>query len=124
MKRVTADQAARCVRAGDTVLIGGSGGGHAVPEALIEALERRYLAEREPNKLTSVHPVGIGDGASRGINRLAHEGLLRRIVCGTFINSPLISDLALADKVAGYTLPHGALSQLMREMPAVPPGPT
>ena len=48
MKRVTADQAAKIVQSGDTLLIGGSGGGHAVPEALIAALERRFLAEREP----------------------------------------------------------------------------
>src|SRR5271155_5254050 len=68
--------------------------------------------------ITSIHPVGIGDGRSHGINRLAHEGLLKRVVCGTFVNSPLISDLAIADKIEGYTLPQGVLSQLMREMAA------
>ena len=46
MKVITADDAARHVRSGDTLLIGGSGGGHAVPEALIAAVERRFLAER------------------------------------------------------------------------------
>ena len=60
MKRVTADQAAKIIESGDAILIGGSGGGHAVPEALIEALERRYLVEREPRNITSIHPVGIG----------------------------------------------------------------
>ncbi|MBV9220766.1 MAG: 3-oxoacid CoA-transferase [Methylobacteriaceae bacterium] len=122
MRLVTADQAASCIRSGDTVLIGGSGGGHAVPEALIEAIEQHYLAEREPRNLTSVHPVGIGDGATHGVNHLAHEGLLKRIVCGTFVNSPRMSELALADKVEGYTLPQGTLSQLMREMAAGRPG--
>jgi propionate CoA-transferase len=99
MKRVTADQAAKIIESGDAILIGGSGGGHAVPEALIEALERRYLVEREPRNITSIHRVGIGDGRAHGINRLAHEGLLKRVVCGTFVNSPLISDLAIADKI-------------------------
>lgn len=117
MQRVTADQAAGIIQPGDTVVIGGSGGGHAVPEALIAALERRYLAEGQPRGITSLHPVGIGDGR-HGLNRLAHEGLLKRVICGTFSNSPLISDLALADKVEGYTLPQGVLSQLMREMAA------
>ena len=42
MRVVTADEAVRLIHDGDTVLIGGSGGGHAVPEALIVALERRY----------------------------------------------------------------------------------
>jgi len=122
MKRVTAHQAVKVIQSGDTILIGGSGGGHAVPEALIEALERRYLVESEPHKITSIHPVGIGDGTSQGVNRLAHSGLLKRIVCGTFSNSPLISDLAIADQIEAYTLPQGVLSQLMREMAAGRPG--
>ena len=98
MKVVSADKAVEFIRSGDTILIGGSGGGHAVPEALIGALERRYLTTGEPRGVASVHPVGIGNGSTQGVNRLAHEGLLRRIVCGTFVNSPLISDLAMADR--------------------------
>ena len=46
---LTLEQAASLVRDGDTVLVGGSGGGHAVPEAFIEALPRGYetlLGER------------------------------------------------------------------------------
>jgi propionate CoA-transferase len=110
------------VRSGDTVLIGGSGGGHAVPEALLVALERRFLAEGSPTSITTVHPVGLGDGRGLGAGHLAHEGLLKRVVCGTFVNSPKTSDLAIADKIEGYTLPQGALSLLMREMAAGRPG--
>lgn len=122
MRRVTADEAVQIIRSGDTILIGGSGGGHAVPEALLEAVERRFLAEGEPRNITAVHPVGLGDGGSRGAGHLAHEGLLKRAVCGTFVNSPKISDLAIADKIEGYTLPQGALSQLTREVAAGRPG--
>ena len=122
MKVVSAHKAVEFIRSGDTILIGGSGGGHAVPEALIGALERRYLTTGEPRGIASVHPVGIGNGSTQGVNRLAHEGLLRQIVCGTFVNSPLISELAMADMIEGYTLPQGALSQLMREMAAGRPG--
>ncbi|MFC7398980.1 acyl CoA:acetate/3-ketoacid CoA transferase [Chelatococcus sp. GCM10030263] len=122
MKRVTADEAVKLIHSGDTVLIGGSGGGHAVPEALMAALERRFLAEGEPRAITAVHPVGLGDGDKHGANHFAHEGLLKRVISGTFVNSPKISDLALADKIEGYTLPQGALSLLMREMAAGRPG--
>jgi propionate CoA-transferase len=115
---VTADEAVKVIRNGDTLLIGGSGGGHAVPEALMAAVERRFLAEGAPREITALHPVGLGDGDTLGANHFAHGGLLKRIVCGTFVNSPKISDMALADKVEGYTLPQGALSQLMREMAA------
>lgn len=69
MRVVTADEAVRLIHDGDTVLIGGSGGGHAVPEALIVALERRFLREGHPNGITSLHPVGIGDEDTKGVGR-------------------------------------------------------
>ena len=122
MRRVTADEAAGLVRDGDTILVGGSGGGHAVPESLMAAVERRFLATGAPRHITSIHPVGLGDGGNLGAGHFAHEGLLKRIVCGTFVNSPKISDLAVADKIEGYTLPQGALSQLTREIAAGRPG--
>ncbi len=118
MRRVTADEAARVVRSGDTILTGGSGGGHAVPEALMAALGRRFLAEGEPRGLISVHPVGLGDDQTLGAGHFAHEGMLKRVVCGTLVNSPKLAELALADQVEAYTLPQGALSQLTREMAA------
>jgi len=122
MRRVTADEAAQIVRSGDTILIGGSGGGHAVPDAIMAAVERRFLSSGEPRGVTCIHPVGLGDGKTLGAGHFAHEGLLKRIVCGTFVNSPEISNLAIADKIEGYTLPQGALSELMREIAAGRPG--
>jgi propionate CoA-transferase len=122
MRVVTADDAVRLVHDGDTVLIGGSGGGHAVPEALIAALERRFLQDGHPQGITSLHPVGIGDEATQGVSRFAHSGMLKRIVCGSFIDSPAIEGLASRDEIEAYTLPQGALSQLMREMAAGRPG--
>jgi propionate CoA-transferase len=110
------------IRSGDTVLVGGSGGGHAVPEVLLAALEQRFLAEGEPRNLTALHPVGLGNGATLGANHFAHEGLLQRAIGGTLVNSTKVAELALAEKIDAYTLPQGALSQLMREMAAGRPG--
>lgn len=115
---VTAQEAAKVVRNGDTLLIGGSGGGHAVPDALMAALGQRYATTGKPENITALHPVGLGDGIDQGAGHLAHEGLLARVVSGTFVNSPKISDLVLAGKIEGWTLPQGVLSQLMREMAA------
>lgn len=51
MRIVTADEAVSLLCDGDTLMISGSGAGHATPEALLEALERRYQAQNSPDNL-------------------------------------------------------------------------
>ena len=122
MEKITADEAALLVRDGDAILISGSGGGHSVPEALLAAVERRFLAEAQPRGLTSVSVVGVGDRAALGASHLAHEGLLRRAITSALVDSPGLVRLAAEDKIEAYTLPQGVLSQLMRDMAAGRPG--
>ena len=122
MEKITADEAAQLIQDGDAVLISGSGGGHAVPEALLAAVERRFLAEQKPCGITSVSIVGIGDRAALGATHLAHEGLLKRAITSALVDSPGLVRLAAEDRIEAYTLPQGALSQLMRDMAAGRPG--
>jgi propionate CoA-transferase len=122
LRVLSVDQAVKIIHDGDTILIGGSGGGHAVAESLIVALERRYLEAQKPKDITLLHPVGIGDGVEQGVNHLAHAGLLKRIITGAFVNSPAVAEMAIAGTVEAYNLPQGALSQLMREMASGRPG--
>jgi propionate CoA-transferase len=119
---ISAGQAAKLVESGDTLLIGGSGAGHSVPDMLIAAIGARYTAEGAPGNLTTVHPVGLGDRANRGIGHLAHPGQLKRVVCGTLVDSPPVERLAVQNRIEAYTLPQGCLSQLTREMAAGRPG--
>lgn len=122
MKVVTADVAVGLVRDGDTIVTGGSGGGHAVPEALLAALEKRFLETGSPRQLTSVHPVGLGDRGKLGAAHFAHKDLLKRVVTGTLVDSPPLADMVARDETEAYTLPQGVLSQLMREIAAGRPG--
>lgn len=114
--------AAGLIRDGDAVLFGGSGGGHAVPEAIIEALAGRYRASGAPRGLTLISIVSLGDWGATGFNHLAEPGLARRVISGGFNNCPRFAALALADEIEAYTLPQGTLSQLMRDMAAGRPG--
>jgi len=118
MRRVTAEQAASVLRDGDTLLIGGSGGGHAVPDALLEALGIRFRTQGSPRAITALHPVGLGDGGHRGTGHLAQKGLVKRSIAGSYVNSPPMGAMALRDEIEAWSLPQGALSQLMREMAA------
>ena len=52
-----------------------------VPEALLKALERRYLKTSTPRNLSLLATAGQGDGKA-GLNRVGHEGLLRKVVAG------------------------------------------
>src|SRR6185503_11210170 len=122
MEKITADEAAQLVRDGDAILISGSGGGHSVPEALLAAVEARFLAEQSPRGLTSISVVGVGDRAALGASHLAHEGLLRRAITSALVDSPGLVTLAAENKIEAYTLPQGVLSQLMRDMAAGRPG--
>jgi propionate CoA-transferase len=119
---VDARGAASLVRDGDCVLFGGSGGGHAVPEAVIEELGQRFVDTGAPQGLTLMSIVSLGDWAETGFNLLAHPGLARRVISAGFNNCPKIAALALADRIEAYTLPQGTLSQLCRDMAAGRPG--
>jgi propionate CoA-transferase len=122
MEKITADEAAQLVADGDAILISGSGGGHSVPEALLAAVERRFLAEHKPLGLTSISVVGVGDRAALGASHLAHEGLLHRAITSALVDSPGLVRLAAENKIQAYTLPQGVLSQLMRDMAGGRPG--
>ncbi len=64
---ITAEDAAQMIESGDTLVIGGSGAGHAIPEKLIEALGNRFQATLQPQSLTVVHISGMGDQGTKGL---------------------------------------------------------
>ena len=122
LKVVTFEEAVGLIEDGDNIVIGGSGGGHAVPERLIVSLRERYDQTGGPHDLTLIHPVGIGDMDTQGVGLLAIPDLLKRIVTGALVNTPAIQKMAQEDTIEAYNLPQGALSQLMREMASGRPG--
>jgi propionate CoA-transferase len=119
---ITLDAAVSLARDGDHVLIGGSGGGHAVPEAWIAGLAERFRATGRPRELSLLSVVAIGDWKTTGFGRLAQPGLVKRVVSAGFNNCPAIGAMAAADEIEAYTLPQGVLSQLCRDMAAGRPG--
>ncbi len=122
VKVIGVSEAVCLIRDNDCVYFGGSGGGHAVPEMLIEALRDRFAAQGAPRALTLASSVSIGDWNSTGFNLLADPKLVRRVISGGFNNCPKIAALAIADEIEAYTLPQGALAQLCRDMAAGRPG--
>lgn len=120
--RVTADEAAGKISDECTVAVTGSGGGVLEPDALLAALEKRFLETGRPRGLTFVHALGIGDRHRRGTNRFAHVGLTKRVIGGHWTWSPSLMGLAQRGEIEAYTFPSGVLSQLFREIGARRPG--
>src|ERR1044072_3180510 len=76
------------LRGGDAVPPGGAGGGLVESACLHAAIEQRFLETQHPRDLTVIHSLGIGDRKARGMNRFAHDGMVKRVIGGHWVWSP------------------------------------
>lgn len=93
-----------------------------IPEALHAALEKRFVETDGPRNLTLIMTAGAGDSKGLGTGRLHHDGLLGRVIAANFGRMPKVAQAAQDNKILGYNLPQGVISQLYRACAAGQPG--
>ncbi len=120
-KVISADEAIALISDGDVVTTTGFVQS-CIPEALHAALEKRFLETNGPRDLTLMMCAGAGDSKGLGTGRLHHEGLLKRVIAANFGRMPKVAEAAQNNKIQGYNLPQGVISQLYRACAAGQPG--
>ncbi|MCK1509367.1 CoA-transferase [Bradyrhizobium sp. 18] len=105
--------------------------GWVTPDALLKALGDRFRKTTAPRDLTFYFPVGTGDAQGiKGMDHVAQEGLMKRIVSGSYINPtdpltgkrPELMRLIRENKIEAYSWPLGATMHWLREVARRGPG--
>jgi propionate CoA-transferase len=112
LKKVISAQDAIAIVQDEDVLASSGYGGHGTADQLLLALEQRFLDNGSPRNLTLV----------KGLNRLGHEGLLKRVIGGHYGLIPTIEKLAVENKIEAYNIPEGVITHLYRDIASGKPG--
>lgn len=127
-KTVSAETAAARI-ADNAVVTVSSSSGLGCPDRVLAAIGARFAAEGRPRNLTTIHPIAAGDMYGiKGIDHLAQDGLLSRIIAGSYPSGPSslpmpeIWKMLVEDRVAAYNVPSGILFDMHRDAAARRPG--
>lgn len=91
--------------------------------SILKEVERSYLEEGRPCDLTYVHTCGQASaGHSGGLQYIAHEGLLKRVIGGHWGQSSNMMKLIDENRIEAFNLPQGQMANLFHSMALREPG--
>lgn len=121
-KIITAQEAANLIEDGAFVACTTNGLG-GVPEDLLAGIEERFKKENHPQNITFANACGLGNTQEgRGLDHLAYEGLIKRLVSGHTGLAPNMAAFAAEGKTEAYMLPQGVMTHLYRSTASKGPG--
>jgi propionate CoA-transferase len=129
LKPVISPRAAASLIRDGAVLSVSSSSGLGCPDTVLKAIGARFMAEGEPRDLTALHPIAAGDMYGiGGIDHLAHPGLLKRVIAGSFpsgpssLASPKIWRMINENEVEAYNIPSGIMFEMHNQAAVRGPG--
>ena len=91
--------------------------------SILKEIERRFLETGHPKDLTYVHTCGQASaGLPGGLQYIAHEGLIKRVIGGHWGQSSNMMRLIAEDRVEAFNLPQGQMANLFHSMALREPG--
>ena len=120
-KDISAADAVACIQDGMTLAVDGFVGS-VCPEELLIALEQRFLDTQHPAGLTVWASTGSGDTRGKGLDRLHHAGIVKRLVVSYLNLNRKLQKRLVDNEIEGYLLPLGVMVQMYREIAAGRPG--
>jgi propionate CoA-transferase len=129
-KICSAQEAVSIVEDGDVVSSVGVIGWFT-PDDVLKTLGERFEQTASPKELTFYFPCGLGDSVEiRGMDHVAREGMMKRVVSGSYINPtnpktgarPELMRLIQNNLVEAYSWPIGASMHWLREVARRSPG--
>jgi len=118
---LTASEAIDLIKDDSMIIFEGFIGiGHA--EELTATIEKKFLEVGHPKNLSIMFCAGQGDAKDKGLNHLAHDGLIKRAIGGHYNLVPKIGKMAVENRIEAYNFPQGVLSHLVRDIASGGPG--
>ena len=121
-KFITAAEAAAMIKDNSTVGINGFIS-FCLADDILTEIENRYISEKHPRNISVVNVAGVGgDGKDRGMNHLAHEGLMKRLLCSNLSLANKVYPLIMNNAFPTFMIPQGVLANMMRAITSGKPG--
>lgn len=121
-KFITATEAAAMIKDNSTVGINGFIS-FCLADDILTEIENRYISEKHPRNISVVNVAGVGgDGKDRGMNHLAHEGLMKRLLCSNLSLANKVYPLIMNNAFPTFMIPQGVLANMMRAITSGKPG--
>src|SRR5205809_6293056 len=127
-KVISAARAAALIPDGAVLSISASSG-LGCPDKVLQAIGQRFDQEGHPRRLTTLHPIAAGDMYGiKGIDHLAQEGLLAKVLAGSYPSGPSSAEppaiwrMIAGNAIPAYNIPSGILFDMHREAAAKRPG--